>query len=117
MKSFYLENEEMLQRVVSQVFEQSAHEIYTKSAKEEWLYLVLDLSPDLLIIDHDSLADSFAGGWQEIFSTQIPVVLICSEQDQVSDQIQGHENIRSILSKPFAPYELLKTVENILVSH
>jgi DNA-binding response OmpR family regulator len=115
MKSFYLENEEMLQKTMSKVFERSEHEIYTKYAFEEWFYLLSDLKPDLLIVDHDSLERTFLEKWPEILSTQIPVIITRTEHSDIAPEVLQHKNVKHILSKPFSPFEFLELVEKILV--
>jgi DNA-binding response OmpR family regulator len=117
MKSFYLENEEILQRVVSRVFQESSHDIYTKAASKEWFYLIKDLAPDLLIIDLDSLESSPAGNWEDLVSTQIPVMVTHREEREVPETIRNCPLVCQFLSKPFSPFEFLKAVENLLVSH
>jgi DNA-binding response OmpR family regulator len=116
MKSFYLENEEILQKVMSQVFAKSEHDIYTKTALEEWFYLILDLKPDLLMIDADSLQTSIEGGWEQVFSAQIPVLIIRSASSNISESVLNHQLVCKILCKPLAPFEFLRTIENIFVS-
>ena len=117
MKSFYLENEEILQKVMSQVFEKSEHEIYTKTALEEWFYLLADLKPDLLMIDADSLQSSAEADWDRVFSAQIPVLVIHSQSSQISEVVLNHQLVCKVLCKPLAPFEFLQIIENIFVSH
>ncbi|MBT7611190.1 MAG: hypothetical protein HN576_15620 [Bacteriovoracaceae bacterium] len=117
MKSFYLENEEMLQKTMSKLFEKSDHEIYTKYAFEEWFYIISDLKPDLLIIDHDSLDRTFLESWTEILDTQIPVVITRSKKSEIPDKVLKHKCVKHVFLKPFSPFDFLDIVQKILVLH
>ena len=117
MKVFYLENEEMLQKVMEDVFQQSEHEIYTRNSLGEWKYLIDDLAPDLLLLDLEAMELSEEVSFEDVYATQIPIAVIKRVHGLVDENLLNHSSLSFICEKPFSPIELLEKIEKFFVSH
>lgn len=110
MKVFYLENEEMIAKMMERVFTEKGEEIYHRDTLGDWKYLLGDLAPDLVLADFRSMEVSDEVSWDDLFSSQIPVAVIIPE-----DQHEGVEKVKGrapvlIIEKPFSPFELFDTI-------
>lgn len=107
--------------LIKSVFGRTEYEVVTASDGEEGLEKALVINPDLIILDVVMPKMNGFQACRAIKSTpdlkQVPVILLTSK-NQKADEFWGKaQGADMYMTKPFEPFELLKTVAGYLSKH
>ena len=114
MKSaFYIEQEKFLRDMFELLFKDEGLKLYSTKYTEECLYLIEDISPDIIIVDFKSVGEKFDDFLEAINSNQktnkIPFVLTGFGPD-LKDLKET--DFIGVLEKPISPTGLLERLKD-----
>ena len=113
------DDETHIVQVLALKFRNAGHEVFEASDGEEALQLARECTPDVIVTD---VQMPFMNGIElaaALLSDQrlceLPVLVITARGWSMDESLQGLSNVRTVLSKPFSPREVLATVEQLML--
>lgn len=97
----YIEKELALRKALEIAFRDSKFKLYTMGSTENLSLMIKDLSPKLIIADHDTLGDILLSNF-----FQSDLVFITTSSQKLNNS--------NYITKPFSPIELLEKIESKL---
>ena len=106
---------------IDTVLEKNGFEIVHTPSEERGIHVVCRETPDVVLLD---MSDNRRSVWdlyhqirQSTLTCNIPVILITSKATRIEDVLQVYAaNAADCLMKPFAPQELLSSINHALLN-
>ena len=104
---------------IDSVLEQNGFEVIHTPQEEKDMSVVCSEIPDIVLLDmsdnEHSVWDFYHQIRQSTFTCNIPVILITGKTTRIEDVLQIYAaNAADCLMKPFAPQELLTSINQVL---
>jgi CheY-like chemotaxis protein len=117
-KVLIVDDEIHIVHVVAIKLRNNSYDVISAENGEQALKLVQEEKPDIVVTDFQmpvmngvELIEKLR---QDKTTEKIPVILLTARGFAVNDEQRQHLQISAVLSKPFSPKELLRSIEDIL---
>lgn len=99
--------------LLEKIFKTKRLSLYTLTDVSDFRYLVQDLKPILIVLDNSTALtalDAFKIQYESI--KELPFVLI-----DPTSELDFIENVLGIIQRPFDPFKIPETLENLIKGH
>jgi two-component system, OmpR family, alkaline phosphatase synthesis response regulator PhoP len=117
-KVLVVDDEIHIVHVVAIKLRNNGYEVISAENGAQALQLVQSEKPDIVVTDFQmpimngvELIEKLRG---DKTTENMPVILLTARGFAVNDEQKGHLQVSAIISKPFSPKELLRSIEDIL---
>lgn len=114
------DDETHIVQVLALKFRNAGHDVLEASDGEEALQLAREYTPDVIVTD---VQMPFMNGIElagallaDSRLCNLPVLVLTARGWSMDESLQGLSNVRTVLSKPFSPREVLATVEQLMLN-
>ena len=112
------DDETHIVQVLALKFRNAGHEVLEASDGEEALQLAREFAPDVVVTDVQmpfmNGIELAAAMLEDARLCTLPVLVLTARGWAMDESLQGLSNVRTVLSKPFSPREVLATVEQLM---
>ena len=112
------DDETHIVQVLALKFRNAGHEVIEASDGEQALQLARECMPDVIVTD---VQMPFMNGIELASSmledprlSELPVLVLTARGWSMDESLQALSNVRTVLSKPFSPREVLAEVEHLM---
>jgi DNA-binding NtrC family response regulator len=115
LKIFYIEEKKFLRDMVELAAKQWNMETYTTKSAKDCMYLIKDIVPDVLIVDHDTAQEAIQEFIAEVKKLLPDIsILVTAERET---ELELNDKMKAIIRKPISPTHLKEEIIKARLVH